>query len=257
MNRNIKTDGIILRSRRIGELHKGLSCLTRSRGIIDAIAYGAGKGKSKLSGMVDPFSLLQLNIYFDPVKDNYKISDIEQNEIFPNIRLDLGKFYIASFWAELILKSYSGGGESERVYPLLAESLCILNKAGNGEQNLILIQFIWRYLEISGFQSDIRNCSGCDEKFSDTETVSFNEDNNEIICSNCSSNTNMLKFSTGGLKYLRYSSELDLAKSMKIGLDNKSIDILKRILLAMIQGIVEYPLNTLKKGLIYHGWNAK
>ena len=37
MNRNIKTDSIILRSRRIGELHKGLSCLTRSHGIIDAI----------------------------------------------------------------------------------------------------------------------------------------------------------------------------------------------------------------------------
>ncbi|MCK5154116.1 MAG: recombination protein O N-terminal domain-containing protein, partial [Spirochaetales bacterium] len=41
MNRNIKTDGIILRTRRIGELHKGISCLTRSHGIIDAIAYGA------------------------------------------------------------------------------------------------------------------------------------------------------------------------------------------------------------------------
>ncbi|MDA3939799.1 MAG: recombination protein O N-terminal domain-containing protein [Spirochaetia bacterium] len=102
MNRNIKTDSIILRSRRIGELHKGLSCLTRSHGIIDAIAYGAGKGKSKLAGLVDPFSLLYLYLYFDPVKDNYKISDIEQRTIFPNIRLELGKFYIASFWAELI-----------------------------------------------------------------------------------------------------------------------------------------------------------
>ena len=253
MNRNIKTDGIILRTRRIGELHKGISCLTRSHGIIDAIAYGAGKGKSKLVGMVDPFSLLYLYLYFDPVKDNYKISDIEQRMIFPNIRLELGKFYIASFWAELILKSYSGGGESELVYPLLSKSLIILNKAEKGKQNLVLIQFIWRYLGISGFQSDIRNCSRCDKTFSDTEKVSFDESSNEIICSNCSTNVDMLKFSTGGLKYLRYSSKLDIDKSMKIGLDNKSVDILKRILLAMVQGIVEYPLNTLKKGLIYHG----
>ncbi len=252
MNRNIRTDSIILRSRRIGELHKGLSCLTRSHGIIDAIAFGAGKGKGKLSGLVDPFSLLHLYLYFDPVKDNYKISDIEQKMIFPNIRLELGKFYIASFWAELILKSFSGGGESERVYPLLAKSLIILNKVGKGEQNLILIQFVWRYLEISGFQSDINNCAKCEKSFSDTEKILFDERYNEIVCSNCRTKGDMLQFSSGGLNYLRHSSRLEIGQSMKIGLDSKSVDVLKRILLSMVQGIVEYPLNTLKKGLIYH-----
>lgn len=252
MNRNIKTDSIILRSRRIGELHKGLSCLTRSNGIIDAIAYGAGKGKSKLSGLVDPFSLLHLYLYFDPVKDSYKISDIEQKMIFPNIRLKLGKFYIASFWAELILKSFSGGGESGRVYPLFAQSLSILNKAEKGDQNLILIQFIWRYLGISGFQADIENCSECGKSFIDTETVLFDERDNEIVCSNCRTKMDMLQFTTGSLKYLRYTSTLALDKSMKIGLDNKSVDTLKHILFVMVQGIVEYPLNTLKKGLMYH-----
>ena len=92
MNRNLRTESIILRTRRIGELHKGLTCLTRSCGIIDVIAYGAGKGKSKLSGMVDPFSLLYMYLYYDPVKDSYKVSDIEQRAIFPGIRSELGKF---------------------------------------------------------------------------------------------------------------------------------------------------------------------
>lgn len=252
MNRNIKTDSIILRSRRIGELHKGLSCLTRSHGIIDAIAYGAGKGKSKLSGLVDPFSILHLYLYYDPVKDNYKISDIDQKIIFPNIRLELGKFYIASFWSELILKSFSGGGESEQVYPLFAESLIILNEIDKEGQNLILIQFIWRYLKISGFQADTGHCTRCDRVLTDTPEVFFDERDNEIVCSDCRANMDMLKFSSGGLKYLRYTSNLDIEKSMKVGLDNKSIDVLKRILLTMVLGIVEYPLNTLKKGLIYH-----
>ncbi len=251
MNRNIKTDSIILRSRRIGELHKGLSCLTRSHGIIDAIAYGAGKGKSKLAGLVDPFSLLHLYLYFDPVKDNYKISDIDQKMIFPNIRLELGKFYIASFWAELILKSFSGGGESEQVYPLFAQSLIILNKADKKEINLILLQFIWRYLKISGFQSDTRHCAKCDYTFTDTQEVLFDERNNEIVCSDCRTNIDMLKFSSGGLKYLRFTSDIDIEKSMKVGLDNKSVEVLKRILFKMILGIVEYPLNTLKNGLLY------
>ena len=250
MNRNIITDSIILRSRRIGELHKSLSCLTRSHGIIDAIAYGAGKGKSKLSGLVDPFSLLHLYLYYDPVKDSYKISDIEQKMIFPEIRLELSKFYIASFWAELILKSYSGGGESGQVYPLLAESLFYLNISDKERQNLILIQFIWRYMGISGFQSDIKYCGKCDRFLLDNDKVFFDERENEIVCSSCRTSIDMLQFSSGGLNYLRYTTDMNIKKSMKIGLDKKSSELLKRILLLMVQGIVEHPLNTLKKGLI-------
>ncbi len=250
MNRNLRTDSIILKSRRIGELHKGITILTKSYGIIDAIAYGAGKGKSKLSGMVDPFSLLYMYLYYNPVNDNYKVSDIEQRRIFPGIRSELPKFYIASFWSELILKTFSGGGESEIIYPLLAESLTELNTAVKEKQTLILIQFIWRYLGISGFRPDIEHCGRCDSMISVSESAWFDERENQIICNKCKPDMKMLKISFGGLKYLRHTVKLDLNKSMKIGLDSKSAETLKRILLVIIQGIVEYPLNTLKNGLI-------
>ncbi len=250
MNRNLRTDSIILKSRRLGELHKGVTILTKSHGIIDAIAYGAGKGKSKLSGMVDPFSLLHMYLYYNPVNNNYKVSDIEQRRIFPGIRSELTKFYIASFWSELILKTYSGGGESELIYPLFAESLTELNAAGKEKQTLILIQFIWRYLGISGFRPDIENCGRCDSMFSVLESAWFDERDNQIICNKCKPDIKMLKIPFGGLKYLRHTVKLDLNKSMKIGLDSISAETLKRILLVIIQGIVEYPLNTLKNGLI-------
>ncbi len=250
MNRNLKTDSIILRSRRIGELHKGLTILTRSYGIIDAIAYGAGKGKSKLSGMVDPFSLLFIYLYYDPVRDSYKVSDIEQKKIFPDIRSDLGKFYIASFWSEIILKSFSGGGESESIYPLLAESLFELNMADKTGQTLILIQFVWRYLGLAGFRPDIEYCGRCDSMFSVLEQIWFDEKENQIICNRCRNNMDVIQFSSGGLNYLRHTVKLDLNKSMRIGLDSRSAASLKRIMLTMIQGIVEYPLKTLKNGFI-------
>lgn len=250
MNRNLRTDSIILRSRRIGELHRGLTILTRSYGIIEAIAYGAGKGKSKLVGMVDPFSLLYMYLYYDPVKDNYKVSDIEQRKIFPDIRYELGKFYIASFWSEILLKSYSGGGESESIYPLLAGSLGELNRADKARQTLILIQFVWRYLGIAGFRPDTEHCGRCGGMLIVPEQVWFDESDNQFICDKCRTNMDMLKFSSGGLKYLRHTAKLDLDKSLKIGLDSVSADTLKRIIIDMIQGIVEYPLNTLKNGLI-------
>ena len=107
-------------------------------------------------------------------------------------------------------------------------------------------------MEISGFQSDISNCARCEKIFSDTETAFFDERNNDIVCFSCRGQGDMLDFTPGGLKYLKYSSKLDIDQSMSIGLDSKSVDVLKRILIAIVQGIVEYPLNTLKKNLIYH-----
>ena len=252
MNRNLKTDTIILRSRRIGELHKGLSCLTRTSGVLDVVAYGAGKGKSKLAGLVDPFSLLYLYLYYDPVKDNYKVTDIEQRTIFPAIRLSMGKFYTASFWAELILKTFSGGGESRLVYSLLSESLGILNNSNERDHILILIQFIWRYLVISGFQPDIEHCGYCGNLLSLSELLWYGELENQILCSSCGTDADLISLSPGGLKYLQHTATMDLLPGMKIGLDMRSAESLRRILLTMIQGIVEYPLNTLKKGLLYN-----
>jgi recombinational DNA repair protein (RecF pathway) len=121
------------------------------------------------------------------------------------------------------------------------------DKAG---QSLILIQFIWRYLGIAGFRPDTEHCGRCNSILTLSEPVWFDERDNQIICAECRTNMDSLQFSAGGLKYLRHTVKLDLDKSMRISLDYRSADILKRIMLAMIQGIVEYPLNTLKKGLI-------
>ncbi|MCK5201120.1 MAG: DNA repair protein RecO, partial [Spirochaetales bacterium] len=162
----------------------------------------------------------------------------------------LGKFYIASFWSELLLRSFSGGGESELVYPLLAGSLKELNKADKAGQTLILIQFVWRYLGIAGFRPDTEHCGQCDRMFIESEQVWFDERDNQLICDKCRTSMDLVKFTSGSLKYLRHTEKLDLEKSMRIGLDDRSADTLKRIMLIIIQGIVEYPLNTLKNGLI-------
>ncbi len=252
MNRNLRTDTIILRSRRIGELHKGLSCLTRDAGVLEVMAYGAGKGKSKLSGMIDPFSLLYFYLYFDPVKDNYKVTDIEQLNVFPEIRASLDKFYTASFWAELILRTFSGGGESEQIYPLLADSLKILNYSAEKDHILILLQFIWRYLGIAGFTPDIENCGRCGCSLSRIPSLWYSEAENYFLCNDCGAGNFFITISPGGVRYLKHTASLDISGSMKIGLDKRSAESLRRVLLAMIQGIVEYPLNTLKKGLLYN-----
>jgi DNA repair protein RecO (recombination protein O) len=250
MNRSVRTDSIILRTRRVGEFHKGLTCLTPEHGILEVMAYGAGKGKSRLSGLVDPFSILKLYLYHEPVKDSYKLSDVEQLTVFQAIRKNLEKFYVASFWAEVILRTYSGGGDSMRIFPLLSESLRLLNSMENGKVVFVLIQFIWRFLGITGFQPEISQCTNCGRELDGPGNLFFSEAESGFLCGSCGASGNLVQIPRGALMYLKHTSGTNLEGALKVSLDSRAASALKRMLLSLVQGIVEYPLNTLKKGLI-------
>ena len=82
MSRNMTIRGIILKTTRIGEIHKGLTILTLEQGLVDAIAHGALKDKSKLRAATQLFSHSLFYIYSNPVKKSNKVSDIENYDLY-------------------------------------------------------------------------------------------------------------------------------------------------------------------------------
>ena len=109
MSRNIRTEAIVLKTGRVGEIHKSVTLLTPELGLVEAIAHGVYKGKGKLGGVSDPFCWSMSYLYYEPVKKNYKITDMECRELFERIRGDLGRYYAASLWAEVVIRSHAGG----------------------------------------------------------------------------------------------------------------------------------------------------
>ncbi len=114
MQRSSTTPAIVLRKARVGEIHKALTLLTPARGLVQAMAYGALKFGSRLATASEPFHLLKAYLYHDPVKDQYKLTDVESLEPHDELRRSVAKFYTASLWAETCLKSY-GGAAGERL----------------------------------------------------------------------------------------------------------------------------------------------
>ena len=51
MDRNYTTEAVVLKTRRFGDFHKSVTILSPERGIINAVAHGAYKGKSRLSSI--------------------------------------------------------------------------------------------------------------------------------------------------------------------------------------------------------------
>ncbi len=247
MNRNLITDGIILKNTKIGEIHKGISIFSEIKGIINAVAHGAAKSKGKLAGYTDPFSLITAYIYFNPVKKSYTIKDISIIDGFENIRSDLKKIYVSSFWAEVILRSFGGGDDHRAFYYLLRDALIAINNETEKAIDMVLIQFLWKYLILSGFLPDIHKCGSCGRPLDEKDEAFFHGNELLFLCRGCSLK-GLSGLSPGARKYLEFTKRLDFRKAIKIGLDSISRSSIKAILIRLTQLIIEVPLKSLDSG---------
>src|SRR5690554_1929461 len=95
-----RTDGIVLRTRPLGEADKILTLLTRDRGKIEVVARGARRPRNRLAAAAQPFSYLKVLIFAGKGLD--QLSQAEIIKSFGPIRENLVKMAYASFWSEFL-----------------------------------------------------------------------------------------------------------------------------------------------------------
>lgn len=248
--RNIKSAGIILSSRRAGELHRGVTLFTPDLGLVSAMAFGARKGKSKLSGWVEPFVSGTFLLYCNPVKDQYKILDIDEPRFREFLREDIYSYYLASFWAELIIKSYCGGGEQARLFPFLLDAMDALEEAcpeRADADHRLLVQFLWRFFTLIGDLPDLHQCGACGTSlvsgsaYRETGAPSF-------LCPRCSNGGEEL--SLGSIRYLLATLSLPIKEALKVQLAREALESLRRISLSLASEVIDAPLKTIQAGIL-------
>jgi DNA repair protein RecO (recombination protein O) len=249
MERNLRTEAIILSSRRMGDLHRSVTLLSPNLGILQAAAFGAQKGKSKLSGWVEPYVSGTFNLYYNPVKQQYKIVDIDSCEFREFLRLDVYAFYLASFWSELIIKTYAGGGEYTELYNLILDSLSVLELGRKVDNHNLLVQSIWRFLTIIGYAPELENCPECGQSLDNSETLVFDADSNAFLCNRCKSYEELVIYQ-GARKYLLYTQNLPVNEAVAVHLSNKAMESLKSVLISLALHVVGGPLKTLQSGIL-------
>ena len=248
MYRNYIKEALFLKKYRIGEFHKGVVMLTPDSGMLNAIAHGAYKLKSRLRTATEQFTYTKVYIYRDPVKDSYKITDVEVKDSFDFILNSLVKYYHASLWAEIVLKSFGGGRESEYTFELLLDSLRILNNGDERDSVYVSCQFIWRFLTISGLKPELSYCSHCGRFLDVNERVVFVKGSAAIVCSLCAGRGGYTLFQ-GARAYLEKTQSLLLRYAVKVRLEEQALVSLKKILYQLIQANLEIELNSIKSGV--------
>jgi DNA repair protein RecO len=239
MQRSSNTPAIVLRKARVGEIHKALTLLTPARGLLSVMAYGALKFGSRLATASEPFHLLKAYLYHDPVNDQYKLTDVESLQAHDELRRSVAKFYTASLWAETCLRSYGGGQESSSLFDLLAGSLGLLDRLPAGREPALSLQFLARFLIVSGHRLDLEQCGRCGLGFEPLGTVFVTRKNAGV---RLPPGRGGVSLPPGARRYLAATLE-PLAQASAVGLEQASPPAAALYLL--VQSSLEAPLKTL------------
>jgi DNA repair protein RecO (recombination protein O) len=248
MLRNSATEAVVLRKVRVGEIHKSLTLLSPSKGLISAMAHGAFKIRSKLRTASEPFNVIRAYLYHEPVRNQYKITDIESLNPLEGIRRNVLRYFAASLWAEVTIKSYAAGQSYGGLYSLLLEALEILDGAVEKEVPRLIVQYLMRFLELLGQRPDLEHCALCSKPFESESGFYLCSEEGTFVCRGCTKPT-ALFVPEGARRYLLNTMGIPLRATIRIGLEQRSLDALKAAAYGLIQAALETKLNALNSGV--------
>jgi DNA repair protein RecO (recombination protein O) len=245
MYRSVSTHAIVIRRERLGETHKSLSLLTSDLGLLRATAYGAYTMNSSLRMGSEPFTWSRVQLYHNPVKRTYKVTELEILRSFTGLQADLSRMAAASLWAEIVQKSYGGGEVSIHLFRLFLDGLALLEAADERHEPYVTVQFLWRFLGLAGYQPDTAACDRCGTRLGGSRSAYYAESAHSLLCPACSAETG-LPLLPGALRYLDSAAALPLDRAVDVQLEASALQCLRTALPRMVQSVLEGELASVR-----------
>jgi DNA repair protein RecO (recombination protein O) len=255
-NRNLVYESLALRARESPAGDRILCLMTAEVGLQDVFVFGGPK--SKLRSLATPYSSGRAFIYYDPVRDFYKLSDFEVIDAFSGLREGLRKIWAAGLIAELLQKTSGGGGDFPLVLRLSTDALRGLEALPEERVDYPVILFIWRLLGLLGLMPDPETCVSCGLEIDGAGPALYSERGGGFLCPNCageswqiggSPDSEAYPITAGARRYLSRSTHMSFAEALRASLDASSLGGLKGLTFALARRAVDGPLATLSSGV--------
>ncbi|MBV9388573.1 MAG: DNA repair protein RecO [Chroococcidiopsidaceae cyanobacterium CP_BM_ER_R8_30] len=159
MGRTYKATGINLKGMPLGESDRLLVILTREYGLLRAVAPGARKHHSGLSGRSGLFVVNELLIASGRSLD--KIIQAQTIESYPGLSQDLGKLAASQYLAEMVLAQALSDQPQEELFCLLNEHLSRLGRLPDRPASLVLAHLthaVFHLLALAGVTPQVQVC---------------------------------------------------------------------------------------------------
>ncbi|MCL2088392.1 MAG: DNA repair protein RecO [Oscillospiraceae bacterium] len=177
MEKTVK--GLILKSRNLCEYDRIATILTE-QGIIEAVIRGKNRITNNPLASVSVFGYYEFSVFFGK-KTNYINSAAAINGFY-DLRLDVVKVSLASYFSELTIELSPQGKQSADILRLFLNTLYLL-ETDKREMPLLKAVFELRLISSAGFMPNLVSCAEC--HCYENETFLLIPEKGGIYCTGC------------------------------------------------------------------------
>jgi len=165
-----QTEGVIIKSREIGEADKFLSVFTKDFGRIELLAKGARKLNSKLNFHLNTFDYSRFA--FVSGKEFWRLTDAEKISSWPKVGNDKLKIESLANIGRFLEKMLRGEDKNENLWRLLKTALMFLNDREFKKDDLKIFEalIILRILFLLGY---VDNSDGLSAELTANSEISY------------------------------------------------------------------------------------
>lgn len=155
----ITTEGVVLKTQRLGETDKLLTLFTADRGKLKAVAKGARSTRTRFGGALEPFTQCRFVLFEKKSGLLARLNHADPIRTFAGLRTDLERIQ-AAFRMSWLVAAFTPDAERHgSILALLLGALDQLDRGGRQELTGALFQF--RLLREAGFSPCLDRCVRC------------------------------------------------------------------------------------------------
>jgi len=180
----VNTDAIVLRTYNLAEADRIAVCLTRSAGLVRAVAKGARRMKSRFGAALEPFTLIRLAFYERENRELVSISNAEILKSHFHLAAQLEASEVLAYMGELVGEFAPPHEANEKLFRMVSACVEALEAAPESSRLVLRYFEVW-LLRLAGLFPDVRSCADCGTQLSEGDTACLDAEVNPH-CQRCS-----------------------------------------------------------------------
>jgi DNA repair protein RecO (recombination protein O) len=165
----VNTDAIVLRTYNLAEADRIAVCLTRSAGLVRAVAKGARRMKSRFGAALEPFTIIRLAFYERENRELVSISSAEIVRSHFNLASQLEASETLAYMGELVAEFAPPHEANEKLFRMVSACVEALETSAVPARLVLRYFEVW-LLRLAGLFPDIRSCAECGTRLMEGDT---------------------------------------------------------------------------------------
>lgn len=176
-----RTEGIVLRSRDLGEYDRLVTLFTRDLGKLTAVARGARRIRSRFGGALELFTWGEAVGFEREGRDLLRLDHFDVRRSFSRLREDLERLGQGARMIEAVGRLTAERDPHPACFALLLRAL---RASEAGPPARVQLAFTLRLLDLTGHRPRLDRCVGCGRPIG-TSTLAFDPSQGGLLCARC------------------------------------------------------------------------